>query len=333
MCSGGYHDLDGVVRSLFVDAVATACAQTLFTYNQAHFLHYYSQGPQLFHNNIERLLCRLIVYKRPWWSMSSTPPRDGSGISTYPVVVEPTILTPSDRYSMPPQTEPLVDNPCWIVYLSTPSLPPLDTGRGWSPSPPTEEQNTAINRRSPMPPHISTLSLPLSMSPDCITQEKSIDQHSNQTNLNPLSLLGKHYNPHTPYTRRCTNISLPPFHPTAEAAELSSLTTQEDLAAASILLRLHREDAVLASTTDEEAKTISSDTDSDATIEDETPYRYTMYGSVQHNQKQNPDENQNQQKQGRRQPRSFSSSSPTEGAAARQTKMDKKRKRTPDGSG
>ncbi|ERF75529.1 hypothetical protein EPUS_08434 [Endocarpon pusillum Z07020] len=137
------------------------------------------------------------------------------------------------------------------------------------------------------------------MSPECNTPEQSIRQHPNPQ---PTSRPSPKPDPTNPN----------PLYLLAEAAELSSLP-QEDLAAASILLQLHREDALLAnSNPSREAKTISPDTDSDATIPDDTPYRSVVGGGDGGGQ-------QNQEKQQRPpgSPSSSSSSSPAEKAAAR----------------
>ncbi len=140
--------------------------------------------------------------------MSSNPPRDESGTSTSPVVADPTTSTRSETPSLPPQTEN------WVTDLRRPSIPASDTGRGWSLYADTEEYSTAFNQRSPTPPpRILTPSHPLTMSPECITPEQPIQQHSNPqptsqllTNPSPLSLLGK-----------------PKTHPTPEAPLISPL--------------------------------------------------------------------------------------------------------------
>ncbi|KAF7502749.1 hypothetical protein GJ744_005188, partial [Endocarpon pusillum] len=101
----------------------------------------------------------------------------------------------------------------------------------------------------------------------------------------------------------------------AEIAELRSL--QEDFTAATILLQLHREDALLANSNPnnrEEAKTISSDTDSDATIPDHAPSyrRRHMVGDGGGGDGQQQNQNQHQRPPGSSS--SSSSSSPAEKA-------------------
>lgn len=138
--------------------------------------------------------------------MSSNTPSDEIGIWSSPVVADPVTSTQSERRSLPAQTDPTVDISNRVIDPKTPSLPGSDTGRGWSLTLLEEGDPTAMMLTSLSPlPRILTPSQPLTMSPECITEERPTQQPSNPqptsqpstqpnpTNDNPLSLLGKHY--------------------------------------------------------------------------------------------------------------------------------------------
>jgi hypothetical protein len=205
--------------------------------------------------------------------------------------------SPPDRHFTPFEEEAVTSRQIQVIDLITSSPPRASSGMGLSPHRTTAGQPAGIDLAASPP---SSLRAPrqygvMGSGPRRITEHQAVRQRHDPQLIsrfytppgtscyNPLSLLGeyifqKYFFLLCPSRRavkgnsECANL-----HLKADAAELVSTTqpapypsslTEEDIEAAQLLMQLHEEDALLAHSN----TAIVSDTDSEATIPDTTPY-------------------------------------------------------------